>query len=137
MCWKERFAALGFRQDQPSLVEALYQSDARLLPLPEKWNMGDTWRRGQQDRNDVVVWHYKSRLDRHIESYLMRTARWFSDDPKHSADVDRFIAERRRLRGYRGIKWSLKTLVNELRGPLSKRPEKCGEGANWKRLFAD
>ena len=136
-CWRERFAALGFRQDQPSLVEALYQSDVRLLPLHEKWNVGDTWRSSRQDRNDVVIWHYKSRLDRHMESYLVRAAKWFSDDPKRLAEVDQFIEERRRLRGYGGIKWSLKTLVNELRGPLSKLPEQHGSRESWKRLFAD
>jgi hypothetical protein len=135
-CWGERFKALGFRQDQPSLVEAVFDSDIRLLPLPEKWNMGDTWLRKRQSRDDVIIWHYKTRLDQYIESYLLSSTKFFSDDPKDLTSVVEFIQDRRRMRGYGGLKWMVKTLVNEVRGPLAKIPGQHAGSESWNRLFA-
>ena len=134
-CWGERFKVLGFKQDQPSLVEAVFDSDIRLLPLPEKWNMGDTWLRKKESREDIIVWHYKTRLDRYIEDFLLRSTKLFSGSPELACVVD-FIKSRRRMRGYGGPKWMVKTLINELRGPLAMIPERHVGSENWNRFFA-
>jgi hypothetical protein len=137
-CWRARYRGLGYRRDQPSLVEALYYSDVRLLPLPAKWNMGeDSTYMSKGTREDVVVWHYKVRMDHYLEACFLRAVNWFSDDPKDLNDVKAWIQSRRKSRGYgRSPKWLLGALITGIRGPLSRIPqERLGE-ENWKKLLA-
>ena len=135
-CWSERFKLHGSKRDQPALVEAIYHSNVRLLPIPEQWNHGDAWRLAKQKRDDVIIWHYKSRMDRHLESYITRATTLFSEASMDVTLVEKFIRDRRALRGYGGLGWLLKTLVSEVRGPLSRLPERRLGQENWNGLFA-
>jgi hypothetical protein len=138
-CWSARYKSLGYRRDQPSLVEALYYSDVRLLPLPSKWNMGeDSSYISKRARDDVAIWHYKVRMDHHLESCFLRAVKWFSDDPKDLSDVKAWIKRRRKSRGYgRSPRWLVGALITGIRGPLSGVPQKRVGEETWKKLLED
>jgi hypothetical protein len=130
-CWRTRYNQLNFRRDQPSLVEALFYSDVRIFPLRRKWNCSDRWYAKNELRLDVAIWHYKTRMDRHLEHQVMRAVDWFSDNPQHLQDVKAFILQQRVSRKHRGLKWMVRSLFTEMRGPLSKLPERhIGSVAN-------
>jgi hypothetical protein len=135
--WRTRYSSLRFKRDQPSLLEAFYQSDVRLLPLAQRWNRGDRPYSDSRTRRDIVVWHYKVRMDKNLESYIWQMLKVFSDDPNDIDAVEAFIKNRRKSRGYaKSPEWLLKSLVIGMRGSLSKRPERYAGRENWKRLFA-
>jgi hypothetical protein len=122
--WRECYRRLNFRRDQPSLVEAIYRSDIRIFPLRERWNCSDKWFAKKDLRNDIAIWHYKTRLDRRLERSVVKAVEWFSNEPKHLAEVKAFIKQQRAFRKHRSLKNIFKCLITEMRGPLSKLPDK-------------
>jgi hypothetical protein len=136
-CWKSRYEFHGFKRDQPSLIEALYTSDVRLVPLARKWNWGDGTYIGAIARREIVIWHYKVRcIDRHLEFYIRKVLPSFTDDPKNVDLVDSYIKQNRKTRRYgRHPFWLMRGIINTLRGPLSRRPERHVGSKNWTGLF--
>jgi hypothetical protein len=136
--WNGLYRRYG-KRDQPSLVEALYLSDVRLLPLPRRWNEGDLTFSDRRRRNETAIWHYKVRgMDRYLESYMLRASRNFFDDLRDLESVETYIQYCRKTRGYgRRFRWLLKALIKGMRGPLSKRPPKHVGKENWRRMLGD
>jgi hypothetical protein len=138
-CWTSLYGARRKpKRDQPSLAEAIYKSNVRLLPLPRKWNEGDLTYADSRTRSEVVIWHYKARgMDSNLESYLLRVSNSFFKNPKDLQSVKAFIESQRKHRGYkRNKQWLLKSLIAGFRGSLSKRPSNQVGEDNWKRLLS-
>jgi hypothetical protein len=127
-CWRERYNELNFKRDQPSLVEALFYSNVRMFPLRRRWNCSDRWYAKNEIRLDVAIWHYKTRMDKHLEQYVVRAVEWFSNDPKHLQEVKNFMLRQRVSRKHHSPKWILRSLLTEMRGPLSKLPARHNSG---------
>jgi len=126
------------KRDQPSLAEALYKSNVRLLPLPRKWNEGDLTYGNNRTRREVAIWHYKARsMDSSLESDLLQVSHSLFKDPKHLKSVRAFIESQRQSRGYgRSPNWLLRSLTTAVRGTLAKRPPNQVGEDNWKKLLS-
>jgi hypothetical protein len=136
-CWRQRYELHRFKRDQPSLIETLYTSNIRLLPLAQKWNQGASTFSSEKARRDVVIWHYKARsMDINIESYMRQALQSVTDDPRNFDLVENYINQNRKTRRYaKSPGWLIKSLVNTLRGPLSQRPERHAGPEKWKELI--
>jgi hypothetical protein len=135
--WRQRYQFHRFKRDQPSLVEALYTTKVRLLPLAQKWNRGASTFSSERSRRETVIWHYKVRsMDHHIESYMCQALQSVTEDPEKIALLQSYISQNRRTRGYaRSPGWLIKSLVNTVRGPLSARPQQHAGPKKWKELL--
>ncbi len=133
--WNERFRRMGIERDQPALVEALFLSRARLLPLREEWNQGDFWNRGRTYRKSVVIWHYKSRSwDRRIARLVQSAVTWFGGTEAARQEVSRYVARRVEYQFRHPVRSRIQALGRELLGPLSKVPERLAGPARWREL---
>jgi len=129
--WNMRFHAMGDRLDQPALLEALFLGKVRIFPLPAKWNSGDKWRGRAATRNEIVIWHYKTRLEPLVERLLIKAVDWFGGNQTHLVDVIRFIQQRRELRRYRSLTWLARRFITRIRGDQSRRLERHPSRENW------
>jgi hypothetical protein len=136
-CWRCRYEYHHFKRDQPSCLEALYTSDVHLVPLAQKWNRGDATYIDAMARREIVIWHYAVRsMDRHIELYIRKALPSFTDDPNNFDLVESFITQNRKTRRYaKHPFWLMRGIINTLRGPLSRRPERHTGSANWEELL--
>lgn len=128
--WQQRFEAMGNRLDQPSLVEAWFLSSAKVLPLPPFWNNGDSWFQPKA-RNEIIIWHYKVRLEPLVEELMTKAVGWFGGDETQLSETRRFILSRRKLRHHRSPYWMFRGLVTKLRGDQSRRLEKHPNKDRW------
>jgi hypothetical protein len=117
--WQASFSALAYPQDQPSLMEAICLSRARIFPLSTQWNSGDRWLQTAAGRNRVVVWHYKMRLEPLVERTMSRAVRWYGADENHLAETRRFIRKRRASKQRGFFQWNARRIVTRMRGELS------------------
>jgi hypothetical protein len=132
-CWNDQYIGLGLKRDQPALVRAIFGSKVRVFPLPKGWNRGDDWAGSSSSRANVRIWHYKTELDRRIERYLVAVASQFPNG-QHAEQVTSFIRRRRKSRGHaKSPRWFLRSVVVEIRGPLSRLPQSFIEEALFGR----
>ena len=66
--WALHFQKVGSALDQPSLLEALYTSEARFFPLPAGLNAGAR-------TPNPAIWHYKRRADRTVRRLVSQIGR--------------------------------------------------------------
>jgi hypothetical protein len=135
--WNERYNKLGYRLDQPSLVEAYFLSRARLFPLPNRWNRGDLWADMSGARDRIDIWHYKVRLEPLVEKLMVKAVSWFGGDETQLAQTRDFILSRRRLRHHYSPYWQFRRLVTKLRGDQSRRLESHANGNQWLSWIRD
>src|SRR6056297_1026233 len=96
--WNERYRSMNIKRDQPSLVEALYISDARLLPLQPAWNAGQSIKEHARRRKDIVVWHYKTRTEARLEALIRGAGTWWNSTLGDRIAIEAFVCRRRRWR---------------------------------------
>ncbi|HEY6633356.1 MAG TPA: hypothetical protein VIZ90_18040 [Rhizobiaceae bacterium] len=131
--WNERYNALGYRLDQPALVEAAYLSTVRIFPLPSKWNTGDKWLAASSIRNEIVVWHYKVRMEPLVERLVRQSVEWFCGDNRHLDEIEYYLALRRKLRHARSASWWIRRGVTRMRGDQSRRLETHPNREKWRK----
>lgn len=129
--WNERFHALGSRLDQPSLLEAYYLGNVRMFPLSAKWNSGDRWATPGDVRNQIVIWHYKVRMEPLLERIAIKSVDWFGGTKEHSLQAEQFFQDRRKNRYLRSPGWLIRRLVTKIRGDQSRRLEKHPNKDRW------
>jgi hypothetical protein len=128
--WNERFNAMGYRLDQPSLVEAAYLSKVRIFPLPDRWNTGDRWSAFNGARDEIRIWHYKYRPEPALKTLIRKSVGWFGGTEAHQAETDSYLYERRNHKSLRWLTW---LLTIRLRGQLSRRLEAHPNRDRWIR----
>jgi hypothetical protein len=126
--WNERFHALGYRLDQPALVEAYCLSKVRMFPLSFKWNCGDKWADLTAARDLLVVWHYKFRPEPLVKVLTQRAVTWFGGTDQHVAETRQFLRARR---NHYSPRWALWRIVIKIRGEQSRRLEKHPNQDQW------
>jgi hypothetical protein len=133
--WQERHLAMDIGRDQPPLIEALFASSVRVLPLRVEWNLGDFWKWSAADRRRAVIWHYKSRSpDRRVDALTLRVLDWFDATVAERADVARFVGKRRWVQNRGLLLWRIKAWMREFRGALSAIPERQAGSDRWREL---
>jgi hypothetical protein len=135
--WNERYHALGYVQDQPALMEAYSLGSVRMFPLLGKWNTGDRWNDSSHARQEIIIWHYKMRLEPLVEDTVMKAVGWFAGSEKHLQDTERFLDRRRRERRSRSLQWKFRRFVTRIRGDQSRRLEKHSAKDQWLRWLRE
>lgn len=134
--WNERFHTLGFKQDQPALVEAYSLGNVRMFPLPNKWNSGGRSYDRDHERQGIVIWHYKMRLEPLVEDVMIKAAGWFKASEKQLQDIKQFIERRRRQQRAKSFLWDVRRVVARIRsnqsGLLESHPAR-NEWLGWLR----
>lgn len=124
--WKARFQALGNRRDQPSLIEALFTSDCRIVSLDYRWNDGDKLNsegllapKAMRDR--VVIWHYTRDIDGTLERDLLKAEALIPGSPEAGeADMRQFLAKGKGPGAWRNrARTAIRSAVRGLRGRLT------------------
>jgi len=122
--WNERYRELGSARDQMSLVEAIFFSAPRILPLGDDWNTPDRIFARRELRNATKIWHYKSDIDGRLERDIMMADEWLEQDGsmRDFQSTKAYIVSRqleyRRSRGF--IKKWLGRALKRLRGSLTE-----------------
>jgi hypothetical protein len=132
--WNDRFHALGYRLDQPALVEAYFLSKAHMFPLPPKWNSGDKWADRSGARKEIVVWHYKTRPEPLVRELIQKAAGWFGGTQQHLDATSQFLRNRR---NHRSPRWLLWRLVLKIRGEQSQRLKKHANNDKWLKWISE
>ena len=132
--WNEVFRAMELSVDQPALVEALFTSRARLYPLRSEFNEEEIWTLSREARERVVIWHYKCRTaDRHTRRLIRSALTWFGATEADREQLEALFRGRRRLEGG-PVRRRIRSLLTELRGPVSLRPIRLVGAARWREM---
>lgn len=75
--WHEHFRKLGFQSDQPALVEAIFHSPARVLPLDYRWNCPAPT--ASKNAEIVKILHYKRLADTAVQKQIARAEKILSN----------------------------------------------------------
>lgn len=134
--WQESYRTMGMEVDQPALMEALFRTRARVFPLRSQYNEEEIWPLTPADRAQVAIWHYKCRTaDRRTRQLIRAALTWFPSAVEDQAGLESLFQDRRRLEGG-PVRSRLRSLVTELRGPLSLRPAHAVGEARWRAMTA-
>jgi hypothetical protein len=117
--WNERLHALGYERDQPALVEAYSLGSVRMFPLPNKWNSGGRAYDRGHERQTMIIWHYKMRIEPIVEDVMVRAIGWVKGSEKQLQDTKRFVERRWRQQRANSLLWDFRRLVTRIRGDQS------------------
>jgi hypothetical protein len=120
--WNQRYIALGFKRDQPSLVEAMFETSARVFPLEPRWNNGDSLNgdgllEKKEIRSLVAVWHYKWDIDNQLRDEIVQMSRIVL--PGAVDDILRLIEARRPSLSMLKPRYLAAKALRRMRGRLS------------------
>lgn len=123
--WNSCYKNLGFKRDQPALVEAVFRSKCRFLTLDPKWNNGDGLNSdgllGPKEVRDLcIIWHYKSDIDRKLRREIISASNGLFG--KGDAEVVNFLKKNSRC-GANLVRPRLffRRIVRAVRGRLPER----------------
>lgn len=122
--WNRSYRELGFKRDQPALIEAMFRSRCRIFPLEPRWNNSDSLNSdGLLDRSEsrdrIAVWHYKWDIDRRLADDIVCSARIaFREDV---SDIRTFLRQRSPALSPRHPRNVAKYFLRRVRGRLSDR----------------
>lgn len=132
--WNDGFRAMKLGVDQPAFVEALFTSRARLYPLRSEFNEEEVWKLSREERERVVIWHYKCRTaDRRTRRLVRSALTWFGATDADRDQLEALFRGRRRLEGG-PVRRRIRSLLTELRGPVSLRPARLVGAARWREM---
>ena len=132
--WNDGFRAMKLGVDQPAFVEALFTSRARLYPLRSEFNEEEVWKLSREARERVVVWHYKCRTADRVTRRLIRSAlSWFGATEADRDELEALFRVRRRLEGG-PVRRRIRSLLAEIRGPISLRTARLVGTARWREM---
>ncbi len=94
--WNNKFHELGCPYDQVSLVPTIFESDARVLSLDERWNATDPGFGRVKWRDNTIVFHYATNICNDIYKTILYYDRLVGDEPSSSMETIEFL-ERKRL----------------------------------------
>lgn len=73
--WSMFFIKRKIEYDQVSLVDALFNSKVRILPLTSDWNYFPNWKYYFEKKNKPYILHYSNRISYSLEVELLKIAR--------------------------------------------------------------
>jgi hypothetical protein len=104
-CWNEKYKSLGFKRDQPSLIEAIFESKCRILSLNSRWNNADrlTLQGLYQKKNmreKTIIWHYKTDIDAKLRREIIKADEIIADSigAAHCQETRKLLDKHSRLR---------------------------------------
>lgn len=75
--WSKFYLDLWIKNDEFVFLEVYYKLDVCLLLFELKWNSGDCWLSLKVEREVILIWYYKVRLEFVVEKFVSRVVDWF------------------------------------------------------------
>lgn len=96
--WNEKFLELGNQYDQVALVPVIFEADARILSLEDRWNATDPGIGRRPWRSDTIVYHYATNICDNLFRQIMQIDSVIGADCHDSKNTFDFLKRKRRLK---------------------------------------
>lgn len=93
--WSDSFQKLNVPFDQVSLIDSLFRSRVRILPLTQEWNYFPDLNFFKKQSPRPIIMHYTNRISQVIETNLLRIASQIGLSP---ASLKHQINQKRQMR---------------------------------------
>lgn len=121
--WNKNFKKMGHKRDQPSMVEAVFQSECRVLSLEGRWNSGDRLFDKSDLRDAAKIWHYKIDVDKKMGNRILSADSWIGESAENLDGLTtvEYLFKVRKLKSQKFFKYFLRNTLKKFRGSLPER----------------
>ncbi|TDR57283.1 glycosyl transferase family 8 [Halomonas ventosae] len=96
--WNEKYVQICNKYDQVALVPAIFESDARILSLEDRWNATDPGFGRGRWRKETLVFHYATNICNKLFHKIIEYDEMIFSDPSCANQTRQFLEAKRKLK---------------------------------------